>query len=271
MAGHGIVTLLTDFGVRDPYVGAMKGSLLRHCPGARIVDICHDVDAHDILQASFVLAQAAPQFPAATVHVVVVDPGVGTGRQIIAARFGDQTYLFPDNGVITMVAETQPLRAMALVRNSKYLPTENSVSATFHGRDLFAPLAAHLVRGAAIPDLGPRPESYKLIDLTEPQYHDGEILGRIVYIDRFGNLISNITARMISRRWRDADNIEVLCGGPVAVPLRSTYGEAPGGQVLALVNSMGLVEVAANAARACDVLDAGIGSHVRLRPKTPGG
>lgn len=271
MAGHGIVTLLTDFGTRGPYVAAMKGALLRHCPAARIVDICHDIDAHDVLQASFVLAQAAGHFPAGTLHVVVVDPGVGTDREIIAATFGSQTYLFPDNGVITMVAETQPLRAMAAARDRKYFPPESAISSTFHGRDLFAPLAGHLVRGASVTDLGPTPQSYKLIDASKPHYHDDEIVGSIVYVDRFGNLISNITARAMAQRWPDHNDVEVLCDGRTVGPPRATYGQAGRGQLLALVNSMGLVEVAANAARACDVLAAGVGSEVRLRRRKPTG
>jgi len=269
MARHGIVTLLTDFGIRGPYVAAMKGALLRHCPAARIVDICHDIEAHDVLQASFVLAQAAEHFPAGTVHVVVVDPGVGTGREIIAAAFGQQTYLFPDNGVITMVAEAQPLQAMAVVRNPKYLPSEQAVSSTFHGRDLFAPLAGHLVRGTRITDLGPMPETYKLIDVSKPFYDDDEIVGSVVYVDRFGNLISNITARILSRRWPDPNDAEVLCDATPVGPVRATYGQTDRGQLLALINSMGLVEVAANTGRACDVLGAGVGSEVRLRRRTP--
>lgn len=271
MAGHGFVTLLTDFGTRDPYVAAMKGALLRHCPQARIVDISHDIDAHDILQASFVLAQAAPHFPPETLHVVVVDPGVGTKREIIAARFGDQRYLFPDNGVITMVAETQPLRAIAVARNLKYLPSGRSVSNTFHGRDIFAPLAGHLVRGLPVTDLGPAPESYKLINLTQPHCRDDRITGKVVYVDRFGNLVSNITERLISQRWGHFDNIKVTCAGRPVGPVVTAYGQGPEGKAIALINSMGLLEVAANAARACDVLAASAGSEVRLTGKTRAG
>ena len=270
MARHGLVTLLTDFGTRDPYVAAMKGALLRHCPQARIVDISHDIGAHDILGASFVLAQAAPQFPPGTVHVVVVDPGVGTARDILAARFGDQTYLFPDNGVITMVAETQPLHAMALARNRTYLPDAGAVSSTFHGRDLLAPLAAHLVRGLHVTDLGPAPDHYKLVDLPKPHSHDDGIIGSIIYVDRFGNLISNIARRLISQRWGGFGNIEVHCAGRSVGGIREAYGQAPRGEALALINSMGLLEVAANAARACEVLSAGAGTEVSLTRKTPG-
>ena len=269
MAKHGLVTLLTDFGTQDPYVAAMKGAVLRHLPAARIVDITHEIAPHDILQTSFVLAQAAPQFPAGTIHVVVVDPGVGTGREIIAAEFGDQVYLFPDNGVITMVAQSQPLRSMALVRNIKYIPHETEISRTFHGRDIFAPLAGHLARGVHIADLGPTPMSYKLVEMDTPVQNDKGVAGQVVYVDRFGNLVTNITQRLISQRWPDMTGIKVACGRRTAGILQSTYGQVGKGKTLALINSMGLVEVAANAARASDVLEASVGAKIRLTRKAP--
>jgi len=264
MARHGIVTLLTDFGTRDPYVAAMKGALLAQLPAARIVDICHDIGAHDILEASFVLAQTAPEFPPGTVHVVVVDPGVGTEREIIAAQYGEQVYLFPDNGVITMVARSQTLRSMALVRNRKYFRPDREASQTFHGRDIFAPVAGHLVGGLALTELGPVPEAYTLVDLVEPGHDDHAIVGQVIYIDRFGNLISNITTRDVAQRWRMPSRLSVTCGGRDVGHLLSTYGRAGQGELLALVNSMGFVEVAANTARACDSLGVGIGAEVRL-------
>lgn len=264
MARHGIVTLLTDFGTRDPYVAAMKGALLRQLPAARIVDICHDIAPHDILQASFVLAQAAPEFPPGTVHVVVVDPGVGTEREIIAAQFGDQVYLFPDNGVITMVMRAQPLRSMALVHDHKYFRPGGETSRTFHGRDIFAPVAGHLVGGLDLAKLGPVPEAYTLVDLAEPRHDDHAIVGQVIYIDRFGNLISNITKRDAAQRWRTPSRLTATCAGRNVGHLLSTYGRAGRGDLLALVNSMGFVEIAANSARACDVLGVGIGAEIRL-------
>ncbi len=247
----------------------MKGALLRHLPAARIVDLSHDIAAHDILQASFVLAQAAPVFPPGTIHVVVVDPGVGTGREIIAAEFGSQVYLFPDNGVITMVAQTQPLRSMASVRNLKYIPSETEISPTFHGRDIFAPLAGHLVRGVHIADLGPTPTSYKLIEMGIPVQDDKGIAGQVVYVDRFGNLVTNITERLITQRWPDTTGIKVACGRRTGGVLQRTYGQVDKGKTLALINSMGLLEVAANAARASDILEARVGTKIRLTKKAP--
>lgn len=258
-----IVTLLTDFGTADPYVGAMKGVLLG-TPDVEIVDICHEVPAHGIAAAAFVLAHAAPYFPPGTVHVVVVDPGVGSERRILAGVFGEHTYLFPDNGVITYVAQSLPLRALAIVRNSRYIP--GGASATFHGRDIFAPVAGHLLAGVPPRDLGPQPDRYKLLDIPEPAHGEGSILGAVLYVDRFGNLITNIARDMLLARNWDPARLRVLCAGRDAGMLQGTYCGVPSGAPLALVNSMRLIEVAVNGGRACDVFNASPGTPVEVRP-----
>ena len=266
MARQPLVTLLTDFGTRDPYVAAMKGAILSKIPYTQIVDITHEVPPHDILSASVALAQAAPYFPPLTVHVVVVDPDVGTERAILAASFGRQRYLFPDNGVITTVANTQPLEQIVRVQNPAYLPTARSN--TFHGRDLFAPLAAHLLAGVGLERLGPQPGSFKMLDIAAP-FADGLALsGQVIYVDRFGNLVTNIQQADLQHRWTGNPLLEVYCNSHRAGVMQSTYGSAPKGMPVSLINSMGALEVAVNQGRACDKFNAAIGAEVRVLPVT---
>lgn len=260
MARQPLVTLLTDFGTADPYVAAMKGVILRACPLVTIVDISHDVPPHDITAAALVLAQAAPYFPPGTLHVVVVDPTVGTDRRILAGRFGAQVFLFPDNGVITFVAETMPMQVLTIVRAAE--TPSASVSMTFHGRDIFAPLAAQILNGLDITRLGPQPSTYRTLDLPAPVDQGDRIVGKVIYADRFGNLVSNIAAQAVQRRWMDAGQLAVSCAGRDVGPIRGTYAQAAEGAVLALFNSMGLLEVAVNRGSAAQRLAAGVGSEV---------
>jgi len=261
MARQPVVTLLTDFGTSDPYVAAMKGVLLSRCPRARIVDISHDIPAHNVLAGAVVLAEASLHFPPGTLHVVVVDPGVGTDRRILAAQCGEQLYLLPDNGVITMVAEAAPIEALVVVRNTDLV---GGASMTFHGRDVFAPLAAELLNGRPLEQLGPQPDSYRQLEVPVPVRSGEAVVGQVIYVDQFGNLVSNITWQDVETIWRDPATVRVSCLGRDLGSLQGTYGFAPRGELLALVNSMGRIEVAVNRGRACDVLDAGVGTEVRL-------
>ncbi len=263
MAKQHLATLLTDFGSRDAYVAAMKGVILSACPRARIVDLSHDVPAHDVLAGAFVLDGAAPYFPPGTVHVVVVDPGVGTDRSILVGRFDRRTYLFPDNGVITLIADRGPAEELVVVRNPNYLPSRPA-STTFHGRDVFAPLAAELLKGLDIRRLGPRPDTYRLLDLPACEETPAEIVGQVVYVDTFGNLVSNIREEHVRRRWMDLETVRGSCAGRDVGPLRGAYGFAEEGEAVLLFNSMGRVEVAVNRGRACDHFHAGIGTVIRL-------
>lgn len=262
MATEPLATLLTDFGRGGPYVAAMKGVILARCPRARIVDISHDVPAHDVLAGAFALAQAAPYFPAGTLHVVVVDPGVGTERRILAARFGGQVFLFPDNGIISLVARGAPLEQITAVRNTKYLPP-GEPSSTFNGRDIFAPLAGHILNGVPIDRLGPQPDTYKLLELPAPRQTPGGLLGQILHVDGFGNLASNIDGPTLWALGEPADLV-VRCGGRNVGPVRGAYGFVGVGEPVAVINSMGMLEVAVNQGRACEVLDAKAGTEVTV-------
>lgn len=267
MARDGLVTLLTDFGRRDAYAAVMKGVILSGAPRARVVDISHDVPAHDVLAGAFVLAQAAPCFPPDTLHVVVVDPGVGTQRPLLAARLGGQTFLAPDNGVLTMVAQAMPMEAIHVIQNLQMLPPAGVASRTFDGRDILAPVAAAILNGLAIRSLGPQPATFKLLDIPVPAMEGRSLRGQVIYVDGFGNLITNITATAAAGL-ADPACLAVVCAGRPAGPLRTAYACVRAGEPLALVNSMGLVEVAVNQGRACDVLQAGFGAEVTVSPPT---
>jgi hypothetical protein len=259
-----LVTLLTDFGTRDPYVAAMKGALLRNCPEARIVDLSHDVPPHDILAAAVVLWQAAPQFPTGTLHVVVVDPTVGTERRILAGQFGSHLFLVPDNGVITLIEQTMPAEALHVVRNTQYLPREASM--TFQGRDLFAPVAGHILHGVPLNRLGPPPDAYTLLDIPVPKQAGDALVGQVIYIDRFGNLVSNISRDLLTELGWELDRLRVVCGNRDVGTLQGAYGFVKPGEALALINSMDLVEIAVNRESASDGLNARIGAEVRILP-----
>jgi len=263
-----ILTLLSDFGLSDPYVAEMKGVILSIQPLAATVDITHQIPPGDVLAGAVALRQALPYFPEGTVHCAVVDPGVGTERRILAARYGGQTIVAPDNGLISFVDRDQPLSEIVVIRNDRYfLP--GPTSATFHGRDIMAPVAAYIAGGLALAKLGPAPEKFKLLDLPEPRSEDGGVLvGQVIYVDRFGNLISNIPAPLLEESLGDRVAAVVSCAGREVGAIQATYDFGEPGQPLALINSMSLLEVAVNGGKACDVLGAGVGAEVRVGPRT---
>ena len=267
-ARHPLATLLTDFGTRDPYVAQMKGVLLSICPGAQVVDITHEVAPQEVLEGAFILAQAAWCFPKGTVHVAVVDPGVGGDRKVLAARIDGQYFLAPDNGLLSFAAANRSLEELVAVRNVDFLPPPGAPM-TFHGRDVFAPLAGHILNGLDIRRLGPQPQTYKLLDLAEPGLDGDDLVGQVIYIDRFGNLISNIPAATVSHQWPNLDGLRLTCAGRDAGTLQGTYSFVPPGEPLAVFNSMGLVEVAVNLGLARDHFNAAIGSEIRITRRHP--
>ena len=264
MARSQVVTLLTDFGTRDGYVGAMKGAILAVCPKADIVDISHDVPAHDIMAGALALATAAPQFPPETLHVVVIDPTVGTDRKILVGRFGEQVCLFPDNGVITLIASDYPTESLNIVLAPESV-AGRPASMTFHGRDVFAPMAGRILMGQDIRKLGPQPTAYTLLDIPQPLQDDNDISGQVIHVDRFGNLVTNIPAAAVMRKWPNIEAVRATCAGRDAGQFAATYAFAEAQAPLVLLNSAGRVELAVNRGRACDVLSAGVGAPVSLR------
>lgn len=257
-----LVTLTTDFGADSPYVAQMKGVLLRLCPAAKIVDITHSIAPQNVRQGAVVLADATPWFPAETLHVAVVDPGVGTQRRMIYAELGEQRYLLPNNGLLSRLARVAtPRRVLALENRDYFLP---QVTSTFHGRDMLAPTAAHLLLGAAPETLGPPLD--QLVDLhwPEPQRQADRLAGEILYVDSFGNLISNITAEHLASLGGEPSNRIVEIAGRQISGVQATYGFSKPGDLIALLDSHGRLEVAVVNDSAARRLDAGEGASVTV-------
>jgi len=258
-----IITLLTDFGVESTYPAQMKGVILDRCPQAILVDMSHGVPRHDVHTAAFMLAAAAPAFPKGTVHMAVVDPQVGSERRVLAAEAGGHRYLAPDNGLLTLVAQGQFLfgagafaARIVSVENRSLFRAE--VSSTFHGRDVFAPLAAALACGTAIEDLGPEVEAIERFELPLPQPDGTATRGEVLYVDPFGNLVTNIAGKMLAESAPSA--VQVRMGGAVIRGLSRAYSDVPAGALLAYVGSAGLLEIAVNRQSAAVRLGAGIGT-----------
>lgn len=257
-----VVALLSDFGSRDHYVGAMKGVILGICPDATLVDISHDVPTHDVLTAGLELAAAYRYFPAGSVFLVVVDPGVGSDRRGVAADTGDYRFVAPDNGVLTPVLdETPPRRVVELTERRYARPT---VSRTFEGRDRFAPAAAWVAKGVQLSALGRPMTDYRKLDLPAPELADGRIEGQVLRVDRFGNLVSNIDRKTFDRLARNGA-IQVEVGGHGIGRLVETYTDIGENEVCALFGSTEHLEFAANSTSAVERLEVDRGAAVVVR------
>ncbi len=255
----GIVTLTTDFGLRDAYVAEMKGVMLDIARAARrplqLVDVTHDVERHDITEAALALEAAAPFFPPGTVHLAVVDPGVGTARRGLAVAAGGQVFVGPDNGLFTPFLDAEEWRAFELAEAGYRLPV---VSRTFHGRDVFAPAAAHVATGLDPARLGPPVADPVRLAWPEVRAVAGAVAGAVVHADRFGNLITSIHARTVEPL--DA-GVVVRVGGR-AVPLVGTYADLAVGHPGAMIGSSGRLEVAVREGSAAALLRARRGTPV---------
>jgi S-adenosylmethionine hydrolase len=257
-----LVTLTTDFGPASPYVAALKGVLWSFHPQARVVDLCHSIPPQDLRHAAFFLHAVVPYYPPGTLHVVVVDPGVGTERAILYVALGDQRLLVPDNGCWTLLSERlgPPQEVRRLTERRYWRP---QVSATFHGRDIFAPVAGHLSRGLAPAQLGPQVSEWVRLDLPVPHVTEEAIDGEIVFVDTFGNLISNIPATALTRWQGQALRITV---GAVEVPqLVRTYGQVAPGSLIALISSFDTLEIAVSHGSAVAHLGMTVGAPVRVQ------
>ena len=239
-----IVTLTTDFGEGDYYVGAMKGVILGIAPEVQLVDISHQIPPQDVLAAAFVLRHAAREFPPGTVHIAVVDPGVGTRRRPLALQSRGHLWVGPDNGLFSFVFDRADSRVYEIARADLGRPNPSS---TFHGRDLFAPLAAHLCRGLELADVGPPLADPVRLAESAPCKSADRIAGHIVHIDRFGNLVSNIEAADIAP-WGSA--LRIHLGDYVLAELCRAYGDVEPGAPLTLIGSTGLLEIAVNCGNA---------------------
>jgi S-adenosylmethionine hydrolase len=256
-----LVTLTTDFGLDDPFVGLMKAAILRHCPTAQVVDLTHAVPPFDVEAGAFWIERCAAWFPPGGVHACVVDPGVGTARRILLVEHAQQVFLGPDNGLLDPLASRPGAIARAV--GDAFLQSAGlaGASATFHGRDIFGPLAGMLAAGRCLPaDVGTRVTDWVRPGWPGPRRRPDAIVGRVIWVDRFGNCFSNLDASFLA----ECEDWSVVVGGR-ALPLVRTYGDRPAGTLVALVNAFGVVEAACVGGRGDRALDIGPGAAFELR------
>lgn len=257
-----LITLTTDFGAASPYVPCMKGVIFTICPQARIIDLSHQIRPQDVRHANYFLATAIPYFPAGTIHVAVVDPGVGTDRPALAIQLGGHILVGPDNGLFTTLMASASGSEKPLIRrliNPQFW--RRTISSTFHGRDVFAPVAAHLACGVGLEELGPLVDDYVRLPLHHAIRRHDHLAGEIQFIDDFGNLISNIPAEMVT-----ALPVKVALGEEREHSLRwvRTYGDAAPGELICLFSSDGFFEIAEVNGNAARRLAAQVGTPLRL-------
>jgi S-adenosylmethionine hydrolase len=258
-----VIALLTDFGLRDHYVGAMKGAILTVCPDATLVDVVHELPAHDVAAGALALDAAYRHFPGGTIFVTVVDPGVGSERRPIAAGAGRWLFVGPDNGVFTHVLEAHPQARVRLIANP--LLSREPLSPVFHGRDLFGPAAGHLARGLPLEETGPAVADPVLLPAAPKARVAEGWEGTVLHVDRFGNLTTNILEIDLSAlAGRGLEGLEVTLG-PEVLPLLRTYADAAVGRPCALVGSSGRLEIAVHRGRADALPGAFPGARVRVR------
>jgi len=239
----GIVTLITDFGWGGEYVGAMKGAILRVNPECRVVDLTHQVEPQNILQAAYILKNTFPFFPPGTVHLAVVDPGVGSRRKAIVVKREGHFFVGPDNGVLSGILEGKETALGYEIKERKYFLSP--VSETFHGRDIFAPVAGHLSLGLDPSRLGPQIHGLKTIALPRPRMVKGELRARILWADSFGNLITNLARRDYGRKL-ESRLFQIKGNGWKIDRVYRTYGEGLPGRPMALFGSGGFLEISVN-------------------------
>lgn len=264
-APSGVITITTDFGHQGPFVGVMKGAVLARFPEARLVDLTHEILVHWPAEAGFWLARSYQYFPGGTVHVAVVDPGVGTSRSIIAVRADGHLFLAPDNGLLApVVARAKQCQIVSVAAPLLTRLGIHRVSATFHGRDIFAPVAAELAAGRIqLEGLGPPVESIVPSWVDEPTVDARSVSGVVITQDHFGNLITNIDG-VHAERFR----LPLVHAGRHAFPMLRTYGETRPGEYLALVNSFGVIEIARAEGSAAEGLGLNRGAPVIVRDRT---
>ena len=262
----GLITLLTDFGVADYFVGSVKGVILSVNPQARIVDLTHEIAAQDIEAAAFTLLAAYKSFPKGTVHVAVVDPGVGSTRRGIAVLAADQIFVGPDNGIFSYIYERESTFRVYELSNQELF--REPVSPTFHGRDIFAPVAAALSNGVKPAKLGRRVTDPVKLASLKPELRDSRIRARIIHIDRFGNCVTNITREVLTEEMIDA-GAQLTIKGKKITSFRRFFAEETSGrsQLFALWGSAGFLEIAAANRSAAKLLRAARGESVVVRVK----
>jgi S-adenosylmethionine hydrolase len=262
-----VITMLTDFGLADEYVGVMKGVIATISSDAQIIDISHDIARHDVRQAAFVLKNAFRYFPKGSIHIIVVDPGVGGHRKILCLKNEDHYFIAPDNGVLSLVVHNKKVEALRAVTSDRYFL--KPVSNTFHGRDIFAPVAGHLAEGVAMSTFGKElaREDIYLLDVAVPTLSDDELIGEVISIDRFGNLVTNIDQQTYLEytREREPENVVIRLGGLAIRGVSTSYDGAEMGAPVAVFGSRDLLEISVNQADASTYFGASVGQTFKLQ------
>ena len=261
LAPSHIITLMTDFGTSDHYVGVMKGVILNINPQVQIVDITHNIPPQDIHGAAFLIDSAYRYFPTGTIHVIVVDPGVGSERQAIVCQTETAYFVCPDNGILTHILHDEERIHTVAVENSAYFLPQ--VSNTFHGRDIFAPVAAHLSCGIPIGVLGSPIAHPVQLPIPKPQVTDKAIIGQVIWIDSFGNLVTNISHEVLESL--AGRNSVVICAGNAEINhINRSYAESAVGEILAIIGSFNRLEISINQGNAAQILGLNRGDTITI-------
>jgi S-adenosylmethionine hydrolase len=258
-----IIALVTDFGLADPYVGAMKGAILTVCPEATLVDVTHEIEAHDVAAGALALDAAYRHFPPGTVFAAVVDPGVGSDRLPLAVAAGEWLFVGPDNGLFTFVLERHPQARVHRLTNPAL--RREPVSAVFHGRDVFGPAAGRLALGLRVEESGPPVADPVRLALPPKRRRDGGFQGIVLHVDRFGSLVTNLVEADLAAL--SGPPLEVVVGGR-ALPLVRTYSDVRTGEPCALMGSSGRLEIAVNRGRADSLLGVTVLAEVLVRARS---
>jgi hypothetical protein len=258
-----VITLLTDFGLKDGYVASMKGVILSICPEAVLVDVSHEIDPADIRSGAYVLATAYGCFPRGAIHVAVVDPGVGTSRKAVGIKVRDATLIGPDNGLFSWVLRSAPGYEAWSLENREY--RLEHVSCTFHGRDIFAPAAAHVAHGVPLKAFGP-PCTPLIEDWTTPKREAGRLRGEVIHIDRFGNAVTNIGMTDLERLSPLLDRLKVVAASHCIHPISRAYGDSPPDTLITLIGSSGHLEIAVSMGNGAERLGLKTGDPIDVGP-----
>jgi len=261
-----VMTLMTDFGIKDGNVGVMKGVIWGICPSAQISDLSHMIQPQNVREAAYIFARSAPYFPKGTVHIVVIDPGVGTSRRPMAAQIGDWFYVGPDNGIITGLLERAqqedwPIQFVELDQSRYWLPT---ISFVFHGRDIFSPVAACLASGVPLRELGTPFADPVRLQLPQPEETEHGWRGEVIHIDHFGNIGTNIRVEHLGRAMKQKENIIVHVNVMKIQGLVNTFGERPVGELIALLGSTGNLAISIVNGSAAQKLGTKVGEAVEV-------
>jgi S-adenosylmethionine hydrolase len=255
-----IVTLTTDFGLKDPYAAEMKAAILSILPTAVIVDITHEIDKFNIPMGAYALASAAPYFPKGTVHVAVIDPGVGTQRRSILVQTTQSYFVGPDNGLLILAAENQGITSIHELTNPRLMLPK--VSSTFHGRDIFAPAAAQLLRGVKPAEFGPEIRQAKKPEFTIVTRKNGRLIGEVLHVDGFGNIITNIKEKEVTQNQVEGVVSVELASCKLKIKFCKAYGETKPHEPLALIGSHGFLEISLNQGNAAKKYQIKAGDNV---------